>query len=315
MASRTHGGDGAGSVPGACCGVSTSGLGGAGGGGGGAVDDDGAALVGAGGVCVVVGAGGSVVVGRGSVVVGCGAVVVGRGTVGRGGPAVVGGGRIAPGGSATASCGAVVDVGGTTASDGAAATKQAATTPTATAGMTSTRRRFVAGSRVTFDMCDLQRQPLRASSGTPRRRPLQRASRRSTRAGGELPASTEPGPVTVWSQRRGRLDLPSHKAPAPVAQWIEHLTTDQKVGSSTLSGRAKNVLVRPVPSGSGHGGPSFKDQRRDRQRREASRLVPPTRRIAPRASTRPAVQRIGLQTPSSRAVDGRSHGRSSAKAR
>ena len=59
------------------------------------------------------------------------------------------------------------------------------------------------------------------------------------RPGGELPAPTEPGPVTVWSRRRGRLDLPSHKAPAPVAQWIEHLTTDQKVGSSTLSGRAR----------------------------------------------------------------------------
>jgi hypothetical protein len=27
-------------------------------------------------------------------------------------------------------------------------------------------------------------------------------------------------------------------ATAPVAQWIEHLTSDQKVGSSSLSGRA-----------------------------------------------------------------------------
>jgi hypothetical protein len=26
---------------------------------------------------------------------------------------------------------------------------------------------------------------------------------------------------------------------APVAQWIEHLTTDQKVGGSSPSGRAK----------------------------------------------------------------------------
>src|SRR3546814_5580380 len=27
---------------------------------------------------------------------------------------------------------------------------------------------------------------------------------------------------------------------APVAQWIEHLTTDQKVGSSSLPGRARS---------------------------------------------------------------------------
>ena len=241
MASRTHGGDGAGTVSGACSGGSTSGLGGAGGGGGGAVDDDGAALVGASGGCVVEGAGAGVVVARGAVVVGrAGAVLVGRGgAVGRGGPAVVGGGTIAPGGSAMARCGVVVDGGGTTASDGAAAANKAATTPTATAGMTSTRRRLVAESRVTFDMCDLQRQPLRASSGIPRRRPLSRASRRSSGDGGELPAPTSQGLSTVWSRRRGRLDLPSHKAPAPVAQWIEHLTTDQKVGSSTLSGRAR----------------------------------------------------------------------------
>ena len=33
------------------------------------------------------------------------------------------------------------------------------------------------------------------------------------------------------------------RAPAPVAQWIEHLTTDQKVGGSTPSRRAKRSVA------------------------------------------------------------------------
>jgi hypothetical protein len=32
--------------------------------------------------------------------------------------------------------------------------------------------------------------------------------------------------------------------PALVAQWIEHLTTDQKVGGSSPSKRAKPVLIK-----------------------------------------------------------------------
>ena len=158
------------------------------------------------------GAGAGVVVARGAVVVGrAGAVLVGRGgTVGRGGPVVVGGGTIAPGGqrrwrgAAWSSTSAARRVGR------CGRCEQAAMTPTATAGMTSTRRRLVAESRVTFDMCDLQRQPLRASSGIPRRRPLSRASRRSSGHGGELPAPTERGPVTrvVSAPRAPRLAEP-----------------------------------------------------------------------------------------------------------
>src|SRR5690625_1021937 len=34
------------------------------------------------------------------------------------------------------------------------------------------------------------------------------------------------------------LDVGPHRGRAPVAQWIEHLTTDQKVGGSSPSGRA-----------------------------------------------------------------------------
>ena len=43
---------------------------------------------------------------------------------------------------------------------------------------------------------------------------------------------------------RGRVVAYTRCLPALVAQWIEHLTTDQKVGGSTPSERAELVQVR-----------------------------------------------------------------------
>ena len=218
MASRTHGGDGAGPVSGSCSCGSTSGLGGAGGGGGGGADDDdgGAALVGAGGGCVVVGAEPA------SWSPGLRSWSAGRRRAGR--PA-------APSGAA-----------GRPSSVAAGSRRAATTIDEVRRGRRRRRhdrvgrcgRREQCGDdadrngwdgehaspsrrrvRVTFDMCDLQRQPLRASSGTPRRRPLARASRRSSRGGGELPGPTIEGPPPCGLARRGRLDLPSHKHQRP----------------------------------------------------------------------------------------------------
>ena len=56
----------------------------------------------------------------------------------------------------------------------------------------------------------------------------------------------------VWAQgsRPGTInDGPPGGSSAPVAQWIEHLTTDQKVGGSSPSGRADAASASGDPGG------------------------------------------------------------------
>src|SRR5262249_7887195 len=86
----------------------------------------------------------------------------------------------------------------------------------------------------------------------PRARRIRTAVRRAEREGLRL-AAEGGAQRQAPTGRRGPLsfDRPvvyTGRSPALVAQWIEHLTTDQKVGGSSPSERAEFALIRRVSS-------------------------------------------------------------------
>jgi hypothetical protein len=67
----------------------------------------------------------------------------------------------------------------------------------------------------------------------------------ATIAGGRATSDdTPPEAAARPIPRQGRAPM-YHRRRAPVAQWIEHLTSDQTVGGSNPSGRA-SVLSRDI---------------------------------------------------------------------